>query len=165
MTRSVERSRKTCPKNPSVQSETLSLGVHHIAILHALRLGHESSLVQVGVKLLRLALHLLAGVEPLQTVLLEGVHEDVLGHVETGNEVKQVLVGLGLDGIKLVRGHGQQRAVEVVNALEEVLGEALDGEVAGAVHVTLGAFLQIAELGDGAEVFVLLRFSVVQQLQ
>ena len=68
--------KKTYPKNPSVQAEALALSVHNVAVLEILRRGHESSLVQVGVELLSLALDLLAGVEALETVLLEGVEED-----------------------------------------------------------------------------------------
>lgn len=145
----------TYPNDAAVQSETLALGVHHIAVLQFRRLGHESGLVEVGVELLGLALDLLTGVEALQTVLLEGAQEDVLGHLEARDEFEEILVGLALDGFELVLGHGQQCAVEVVNALQEILGKALDGEVPGIVLVALGALLEVAEIGDGAEVFVL----------
>lgn len=130
--------------------------MHHITILQIRRLGHERRLVEIGIEFLRLAiLRLLAGVEALQTVLREGAHEDVLGHLEAGHEIQQVLVGLGLGGVELVGGNGEQGAVEVVDALQEVDGEALDGEVAGAIHVALRALLEVAEVGDRAEVFVL----------
>lgn len=113
--------------------------------------------MQVRVELLGLALDLLAGVEALETVLLQGGQEDVLGHLKTGDELKEVLVLFGLLSRELILGHGQQRAVKVVNAVKEVLGETLNGEVTGAIHVTLGALLEIAEVGDGAKVLVLQR--------
>lgn len=147
----------TYPENPSIQAEALALSVHHVTVLH-LRLGsHEGGLVQVGVKLLGLVLDLGAGIEALQTVLLQGVHEDVLGHLQTSDEVVQGSVLVSPGSTDLLRGHGQQRAVKVVNALQKVLGEALDGEVTGAVHVALGALLQVTEVGNRAEVFVLER--------
>lgn len=146
---------KTYTNNTTVQTETLALGVHHITILHVGEGSHESGLVQVGVELLGLALYLLAGVEALQTVLLEGVHKGPLGHLEAVDQVEQFLVVIGAFGTKLLRGHGQQRAVEVVNALQQVLGETLNGKVTSSVHVTLGALLQVTEIGDRAEIFVL----------
>ena len=130
--------------------------MHHITILQFSRRSHENSLMQVRVKLLGLALDLLARVESLQTVLLKGVHENVLGHLEASNELKELLVLFSLGGIELFRGYSQQRTVEVVNALQEILGEALDGKVTGIVHVALGTLLEVAELGNRAEIFVLI---------
>lgn len=147
--------KKTYPKNPSVQAEALALSVHNVTVLEILGRGHEGSLVQVGVELLGLALDLLAGVEALEAVLLEGVHEDVLGHLETSNEVKQSLVLLSRGSVELIRGHGQQRAVKVINAVEEILSKALNSEVAGTVHIALCALLEVAEVGDGAQIFIL----------
>lgn len=131
------------------------MGVHHITVLQVRCRGHEGGLVQVGVELLGLAIDLLAGVEALQTVLLERAHESLLGHLETVDKVEEFLVLFVALGTELLLGHRQQRAVKIVNALQQVLGEALDGKVASTVHVALGALLQVAELGDGAEVFVL----------
>ena len=147
----------TYPENPSIQAEALALSIHHITVLHLGLGSHEGGLVQVGVKLLGLVLDLGAGIEALQTVLLQGVHEDVLSHLQTSDEVVQGSVLVSPGSTDLVRGHGQQRAVKVVNALQKVLGEALDGEVTGTVHVALGALLQVTEVGNGAEVFVLQR--------
>ena len=50
---------------------------------------------------------------------------------------------------------GGEGAVEVVDAFDEVGGEAGDGEGAGAVDVAFGAVLKVAEVGYGAKVFVL----------
>lgn len=142
-------------EDTSVEPEALALDVHNSTVIVGLGLGHEGGLVQVGVELLGLAIDQFAGVEALQTVSLKGVHEDVLGHLQASNEVEQVLVLLILGSGELLRGHGQQRAVKVINALEEVLGETLDSELAGAIHITLAALLLVAGIGNGSEVFVL----------
>ena len=145
----------THPQNAAVKTEALALDVHNITILKTRSRGHEGSLVQVCVELLGLAVDLLAGVEALEAVLLEGVQEDLLGHVETGDEIEEVLVLFGPSSGDLIFGHGQQRTVEVVNAIKEVLGETLDSELAGGVHVALVALNEVAGLSDRAEPFVL----------
>lgn len=147
----------THPQNAAVKTEALALDVHNITVLETSSGSHEGSLVQVCVELLGLTVDLLAGIKALETVLLEGIEEDMLGHVETGNKIEEVLVLFSLSSGELVRGHGQQRAVEVVDAVEEVLGETLDGELAGSVHVALVALNEIAGFGDGAEPFVLIK--------
>lgn len=53
--------------------------------------------MHVGVELIALG----AGVESLETVLLECVHEDGLGHLEAGVEVQEVLVA----AVKLLLGN------------------------------------------------------------
>lgn len=111
--------------------------------------------MQIRIELLSLAVDLLARVETLQTVLLEGVQEDVLSHFETSNEVKQVLVRLGLGSFEFFLGNGEQSTVKVVNALQKILGKALDGEVASILLVAPGTFLEVAEFGNGAKIFVL----------
>lgn len=146
----------THPQNATIKTEALALDVHNITVLETSSGGHKGSLVQVRVELLGLAINLLAGIEALETVLLEGVEEDLLGHVKTSDEIEEVLVIFSLSSGELVRGHGQQRAVEVVNAVEEVLGETLDGELAGSVHVALVALNEVAGFGDRAEPFVLM---------
>lgn len=146
----------THPQNAAVKTEALALDVHNITVLETSSRGHEGSLVQVSIELLGLAVDLLGGIEALETVLLEGVEEDGLGHVETSDEIEEVLVLFGLSSGELLLGHGQQRAVEVVDAVEEVLSETLDGELAGGVHVALVALNEVAGFGDGAEPFVLI---------
>lgn len=147
---------RTHPQNAAVKTEALALDVHNITVLETSSRGHEGSLVQVSIELLGLAVDLLGGIEALETVLLEGVEEDGLGHVETSDEIEEVLVLFGLSSGELLLGHGQQRAVEVVDAVEEVLSETLDGELAGGVHVALVALNEVAGFGDGAEPFVLI---------
>lgn len=89
----------------------------------------------------------------LEAVLLQRAEQDALRHLQPVVEVDEVLV------VFYVRaglfGNGGQRAVEVVDAVDEVFSKLLDGEVAGCFLVALGAVLQIAEVGDGACEFVL----------
>lgn len=75
-------------------------------------------------------------------------------------EIDQVLIGRGLRLRVFGRGErfrrdGLEGAVEVVDRLDEVFGESLDGELAGGVDVANGSVLEVTEVGDGAEVFVL----------
>lgn len=107
----------------------------------------ESGLVLVGVELVALG----TGVESLETVLLEGVHEDGLGHLEARVEVCEVLVA----AIELLLGYNGKGAIEVVNAVEQVSGETLESEIFGCANLALGLFLQVAVLGDLALPLVL----------
>lgn len=145
----------TYPENTAVKAETLALDVHNVAVFVVGGGSHESGFHEVGVELLGLALNELAGVEALEAVLLKGAQHDALGHLETLDELVQRLVLLGLGSRKLVLGHSQERAVEVVDAVQEILGETLDGELASSVHVTLVALDLVAGLGDLTKVLVL----------
>lgn len=137
-------------EHPAVELEALLLGVEDGVVLLVRLRRHESGLVLVGVELLA------GGVEPLEAVLLEGVEEDGLGHLEALVQVGQVLVLVRRPGrLELVLGHHGERPVQVVHAVDEVLGEALDGELARVLDLALGAVLEVAEVGDGAEAFVL----------
>ena len=109
----------------------------------------------IRVELLPLAiLSELGGIEPLQAVLLESGHDHILGHFQAVEEIVEVFVRFGLAG-NLVRWHGTQGAVEIVDGFDQILSEALDGECLGRVDVTAGALLEIAEFGNRAEVFIL----------
>ena len=113
--------------------------------------------MQVGVELLRLALGgLLRRVESLHTVLLEGVHENILGHLQTSDQFHQFLVALGRGTTELIGWHREEGAVKVVNAFEKVNGEFLNSKVTGDFHVTLSALLEVKEVRDGTNIFVLL---------
>lgn len=134
-------------ENTAVKQEALLLGVEAGAIL---LVGHgrlEDGLVDVGVELLALG----GGVEALETVLLEGGDEDVVGHLEAIVKGDKVLV---LGG-ELSRLDGGERAVEVVNGLDEVAGEALERKVLGGLDLALRALLEVAVVCDGAKVLVL----------
>lgn len=91
-------------------------------------------------------------------MLLQRLHHDPLRHLQPIVKVLQILDLVAefrvRDGEFLGRD-GEQGAVEVVDAVDEVFGEAGDGEVAGGADVAFGPLLEVAEVGDGAEVFVL----------
>lgn len=93
----------------------------------------------------------LGGIEALQAVLLQRADQDAVGHLDTLVQGAQVLVV----ALELLGGDGGEGAVEVVDRLDEVAGEALDGKVLGGLGLARGALLQVAEVGDGAEVLVL----------
>ena len=147
----------TYPQNSAIQDETLALSVHDVAVLHALILGHESGLMQVGVELLGLAiLLLLARVKSLQAVLAQGAHQDVLSHLQAGNEIQEVLVLRRLGCIDLVFRDGEESAVEVVNALQEIDSKALNGEDTRILHVSLSSLLEVEEIRYRADIFILI---------
>lgn len=82
--------------------------------------------------------------------------EDAFGHLETLVEVSELLeVLVLLFSLELVRRDGGEGAVKVVDAVDEVLGELLNGKVTGGFDLTCGAVLKVAEVGDGAEAFIL----------
>jgi hypothetical protein len=102
---------------------------------------HENRLVNVGVELLAS----LAGVESLQTVLLQCVDQDAISHLDAVVQSNQIGVSVWLE---LVSWHGAKSTVEVVDGFYEVAGEALDGEVFRGLCFAGCAFLEVAEVGD-----------------
>ena len=139
-------------EDAAVELEALLLDVEDGVVLLVGHGGHEGGLVLVGVEDLTL------GVDALETVLLEGLEEDVLGHLEALVEVDKVLEVLGLLlGLELLLGNDAQGTVEVIDRFNEVLGELLDGEVLGLLDLAGGALLEVAEVGDGAEALILKR--------
>lgn len=88
----------------------------------------------------------LRGIEALQAVLRQHLHEDVLGHLEAAVQVHEVLVV----AVELLGRHGAQGAVEVVDAVEQLFGEALQGEVLGCLDFALGLLLEVAVIRNGA---------------
>lgn len=87
-------------------------------------------------------------------MLGKSLHEDGLCHLEAVVEVDEVLNLLVLLG-KLLGGHHGQGAVEVVHGLNQILGEALDGEFSSSLDLALRAVLKIAEISHCAEALVL----------
>lgn len=141
------------PQQPAVEHIPLALHAHHNPVL-ALGLGHyDGDLVRAGIEL-----GAELGVDLLDAVLGEGLHEDGLGHLEAlveGGEVGLVLGAVAGDGLEGLGGDVAEGAVEVVDGVEEVGGELLDGEGAGGLLVAGAAVLERAELGEEAEVLVL----------
>jgi hypothetical protein len=107
----------------------------------------EHSLVHIWVELFALG----AGVKTLQSMLLEGIHENVIGHFEAVVQCYKV----GIFGCEFFGRNGGEGTVEVVDAFYEVAGEALEGEVFGGLDLALCPLLEVAVVGDGAEVFIL----------
>jgi hypothetical protein len=138
------------PQQPPIKLKPLALNRNNGIIL-GLRMRHKNGNFVIG------SVELLAeGIQPHDAVLREHLHEDGLGELETLVEADEVLVvlGGGLAG-ELVLGHDVQGAVEVVDAVEEVRGEFLDGEVFCCFLVAGAAVLEGAEFGEEAEVFIL----------
>lgn len=137
-------------QHSTVELEALLLDEEDCAVF-LVRLGsHESSLLLVGVELLAL------GAEALEAVLLEGVHKNILSHLEALIQVGEILKVLGsVLCIELLLGDHSKGAVEVVNAVDEVLGELLDCKVFRRLDLTGGSLLEVAEISDGAQALVL----------
>lgn len=143
-------------QDPAVELEALLLHKENGVILLVILLEHGHGLVLIGVELLA------HGIESLQTVLLEGAHENALRHPETLVQLGQVLELLRLVlSIKLLLGNHGQCAVEVVNAVDQIFGEARDRKLAGVLDLALSAVLEVTEVGNGAETFVLDMLSVL----
>jgi hypothetical protein len=146
----------THSQDAAIQNKSLCLSIHDIAVLQALGFSHEGGLMAIWVEFLPLAvLREVSRVEPLQAVVLEGGHNDILSHLQTVEEIVEILVFRGLVG-NLVRRHSTQGAVEVIDGFDKVLSEALDSKGLGRIDVTAGTLLKIAEIGNGAEVFILI---------
>jgi hypothetical protein len=137
-------------QHPTIELEALLLNKEDGSVL-LIRLGsHESSLLLVGVELLALR------VKTLETVLLKGVHEDVLGHLKTFVQVGEILKVLrSVLGVELLLRNHSKGAVEVVDAVDKVLGELLNSEILGRLDLTGSALLKVAEVGDSAQALVL----------
>lgn len=99
----------------------------------------EYSLVYIGIEFLARS----ARVEALQSVLLEGVHEDVVGHLETIVQRDEI----GVLGGELLSRYGREGAVKIVHAFDEVAGKALESEVFGGLDFALCSLLKVAVVG------------------
>lgn len=106
---------KTYPEDSAVEGETLVLNVHDIAILLALHWRHEQSLMSAWVELLRLTIYRLGRVKSDNTVLLEGVHEHALGHLQAGEQLVNILVLLCIGSIDLLWRNGSKGTLQVIN--------------------------------------------------
>lgn len=89
-------------------------------------------------------------------MLGKGLDKNGLGHLDTFVEVGELLEVLRFfRSLKLVGRDHCQGTVKVVNAVDEILCEFLDSKVAGSLDFTSSAILQVAEIGDSAEAFIL----------
>lgn len=61
----------------------------------------------------------------------------------------------GSRGGKHLGWYGGEGAVEIVNAFDQVGGEAGDSIVAGSLYVPFRDILKVSEASDGTEVFIL----------
>lgn len=105
--------------------------------------------MQIGIKLFPS----LARIESLKPMLLERLHQYCLRHFQPIVQIHQPLVALSL--AQLLWGYGAEGSVEVIDAFDQVLGEAGDGEVAGRLNVALCAFLEVTEVCYRTKVFIL----------
>jgi hypothetical protein len=117
---------------------------------------HDADLMLVRIQLVS------QRIEPLDAVPLKRSHEDRLRQLEAFVQRDEVVQVLGpfvrrlvCHALDLVVGHAGERAVEVVDRVGQVRSELLDGQVARAFLVALGAVLEVFELGELAEVLVL----------
>ena len=140
------------PQYSAIQHETLLLGVKAGVVLLLRLWNHEGSLVLVWVELVAV----LARVESLQTVLLQCVDENSLGHLETVVEVLQLLVF----GREHLLRHGGESSIQIVDAVDQVLRESLEAKVSCCLNFTFCLFLQVAVLCYRALPFVLRSLSV-----
>lgn len=148
--------KRAYPEYPPIELEALALSVHDITIFHTLGLGHECGFMHIGVELLRLSiLSRLAGVESFQSMLLQGIHQDMLGHLQAGYKIHEFLILVGLGRVDLLIWHGQESPIKVVNTLQEVDGKSLDSKVTGIFHITFRAFLEVEEIRNRTNIFIL----------
>lgn len=139
----------THPNCPAIQGEASLLDVEDGVRLLIRHGSLEGSLMKVGVK------RLSERVDLLQSVLLHGVQQNILRHLQTIVQIHELLVLRGVVA-RLLRD-GLQGPVQVVDRVHQVLCEFLDGVVAGLALVTLGTLLEVAVFGDSALEFILER--------
>lgn len=133
-----------------VEFEVFLLGVEDGVVFFVLYGGYEGGFVFIGVE------GKVVGVELFEVVFFEGFEEDVFGYFEIFVEVDEVLeVGRFFFGFEFFFGDYGEGMVEVVNVVDEVFGEFLDGEVMGGFYFMGSLVLEVVEVGNGVEVFVL----------
>jgi hypothetical protein len=137
------------PQHPSVKHKPLLLRVEANAIF-LIRLGRlEHGLMDIGVEFLAR----IAGIEALKSMLLQRANQDAVRHFDAVVQGDEVCVAVLF--LEFLSGHSAKGAIEVVDGFDEVAGKALDGKVLCSLGFAFCALLQVAEVGDGAEVFVL----------
>ena len=59
-------------------------------------------------------------------MLLQSVHQDGLRHLQSAVQIDKILVLIG----ELLFGYRLERTIEVVDGVEKIFGESLEGELA-----------------------------------
>lgn len=90
-------------------------------------------------------------IKSLEPVLLERLHQYSLSHPQPVVQRQQLRIVL----CQFLRRHGAERAVEVVDAVDEVLGEALERKVFGCLYFAFRLVLEVAVVGYLALISVL----------
>lgn len=122
-----------------------------------LLIGHrylEHGFMSVGVE------HLANRVDLLQSMLLQRAQQNALYHLQPIVEIHELLLVLGVSSALF--GNSREGTVEVVDAVNKVFGELLNSVVLGSLLVTLGAVLEVTEVGDGAGEFILVPIESVR---
>ncbi|GAO47958.1 hypothetical protein G7K_2152-t1 [Saitoella complicata NRRL Y-17804] len=135
------------PQAASVQGEPLRLTVEHSPRLLSRHRNLKQRLMHIRIKLL------LQPIKPNQAMPLQRPHHNLLGHLQPRIQIHQLLVACGIGTV--LDGNGVERALKVIDGFDEVFCEFLDGEVFCGFHVAGCSVLEVTEIGDGAEKFVL----------
>lgn len=140
------------PDDPAVKDESLLLGHKNSPVLLIRLRRHEHGLMPIRIELLLLNMRLRA----LQPMLLQCAQKNLFGHLQPTVQIRELRIRRRavLDG-DLLRGHVFQRSVQIVDRFDEVACEARDGEIFGLSDLPLCTLLEITEISDRAEVFVL----------
>lgn len=104
--------------------------------------------------------HLANRVDLLQSMLLQRAQQNALYHLQPIVEIHELLLVLGVSSALF--GNSREGTVEVVDAVNKVFGELLNSVVLGSLLVTLGAVLEVTEVGDGAGEFILVPIESVR---
>ena len=127
-------------QDASIEHEALLLGKKDDAVLLIWLRCLEDSLVEIRVEFLAG----LGGVEALKAVLLQCVDKNAVCHLDTLVQGSQVLVVT----LELLGCYSRQCTVEVIDRLDEVASETLDGEILGRLSLTRCALLKVAKVCD-----------------
>lgn len=139
------------PQYSSIQYKPLLLRHEDLSILFTFHLGLKRRFMEPGIK------HslLLNGIESLHTMLLQRLHQDGLRHLQSFVETLEFRSSAILPGQRL-RGHRRQCTIQVINALDQICGEARDRKLACGLNFPFCALLKVSEFCYGAEISVLI---------
>lgn len=140
---------RTYPDNPPIQQEAFLLRRKNLTIFLPLHLRLKRRFMQIRIE------HVpsLSGIEPLQPMLFQRLHQYGVRHFEPLVQIHQLLVAVWL--ADLLSRDGTKSAIKVVNTFDEITREAGDGESSCRVDVAFCAILKIAEVCYRAEIPIL----------